>query len=107
MAVPVDLVSVSIYLFAFTFIPLPQLGGLTWAESAEGKCPYKEGRENSEEELVVWSSARPHLNNRRHSNLRWSHGAGDRSYPAASHAVGPLAIVGHQLANGLCAPLLI
>ncbi len=101
------LVSVSIYLFAFTFIPPPQLGGLTWAESAEAECPYEEDRENAEEELVVCSSARRRLKHRRHSDLSRPHETGDRLHQIASYAGRLPAIVGHQLANGLCAPLLI
>lgn len=101
------LVSVSIHLCAFAFLPLPQFVGLTVTESAEGKCPGQEDRENSEEEQVDWSSARRRLNDRRHSGVSRSPETGDQ-LPLIAAIVGrPLAIVGHQLANGLCSPLLI
>jgi len=101
------LVSVLICLCAFAFLPLPQHAVLTWTESAEGKCPCQKDRESPEGELVVWSSARRHLNDRRHSDLSRPYETGDRLHQIASYAGRPLAMVGHQLANGLCAPLLI
>ena len=102
-----QLASVSVGLCLFTFIPLPLLVGTTGVEAAEGECPFQKDRENAEEELAVWSSACRRLNDRRHSGLRWPRGTGDRLHQSDSHAGRPLAIVGHQLANGLCAPLLI
>ncbi len=99
--------SVSICLCAFAFLPFPQLVQLTWTESAERKCPSQGDRESSGEELVVWSSARRRLNDRRHSDLIRPPETGDRLCRIASCAGFPLAIVGHHLANGLGAPLLI
>ncbi len=101
------LVTVSICLCAFAFLPLPQFVGLTGTESAEGKCPGQEERENSEEEQVDWSSARRRLNDRRHCDLSRSPETGDRLDHIAPIVGRALAMVGHQLANGLCAPLLI
>ena len=101
------LVSVSICLCAVAFLPLPQLAVLTWAESAERECPCQEGRESFEEELIVGSSACRRLNDRRHSDLSRPHETGDRLHQIASYAGRLPAMVGHQLANGLCAPLLI
>jgi hypothetical protein len=101
------LVSVSVCLCALTFIPLPQFAVLTWADSAEGKCPCQRDGESSEEELVVGSSARRRLNHRRHSDLSRPHETGNRLHQIASYAGRLPAIVGHQLANGLGAPLLV
>ena len=101
------LASVSVGLCLFTFIPLPLLAGTTGVEAAEGECPFQKDRENPEEELAVCSSASRRLNDRRHSGLRWPREIGNRLHQSDSDAGRPLAIVGHQLANGLCAPLLI
>ena len=101
------LVSVSICLCAFVFSPLPQHAVLTWAESAEGECPCQKDRANSEEETVVWSSARRRLNHRRRSDLGRPRETGDRVHQIALNAGRLPIIVGHQHVNGLRAPLLI
>lgn len=100
-------ISVSICLCALAFLPLPQGIGPTWVESAETECPGQEGGESSQEKQVVDSSARRRCNNRRHSGFSRPHEASDRLHQTASYADRPQAIVGHQLANGLGAPLLI
>jgi len=100
-----QLVSVSIWFCAFAFLPLPQLGMLT--DSAEGGCPCQKDGESSEKEVVFRSSARRRLNHRRHSDHSRPHETGDRIHLIASHVRPRLVIVGHQLANGLGAPLLI
>ena len=101
------LASVSVGLCLFTFIPLPLLVGATGVELAEGECPFQKDRESPDEEVAVWSSACRRLNGRRHSGLRWPREIGNRLHQNDSDAGRPLAIVGHQLANSLCAPLLI
>ena len=101
------LVSVSVYFFAFAVLPLPQFVVLTCAEAAEGQCPREGEGENSEEELVFWSSARRRLNHRHRSDLRQSCETGHRLHRKASSAGHLPAIVGHQLAHGLGAPLLV
>ncbi len=101
------LVSVSICLCTLANVSLPQISALTWAESAEGKCPCQNDGESSEEGVVVRSSARRRLNNRRHSDLSQPHETGDRVHQLGSYAGRLPAKVGHQLANGLGAPLLI
>ena len=101
------LASVSVGLCLFTFIPLPLLAGTTGVEAAEGECPFQKDRENPEEELAVWSSTCRRLNDWRNSGHRWPRETGDRLHQSDPGAGRPLAIVGHQLANGLCAPLLI
>ena len=100
-----QLVSLTIWFCAFAFLPLPQLGMLT--ESAEGGCPCQGDGESSEEEVVVRSSARRRMNHRRHSDLSRPHETGDRLHQIGSHVRPRLVIVGHQLASGLGAPLLI
>jgi len=102
-----QLASVSVGLCLFTFTPFLLLAGPTGVEVAEGECPFQKNRESPEEELAAESSACRRLNNRRHSGLRWPRETSDRLHQSDSHTGRPLAIVGHQLANGLCAPLLI
>ena len=55
-------------LCAFTFLPLPQLAGMTSTETSEAELPVEE-EDGAEEELVVRSSARRRLNHRRRSAL--------------------------------------
>ncbi len=101
------LVSVSICLFAFAVLPLPELIVLTLVEATEAESHSQEERESSEGKLVVCSSARRRLNYRRHSDLSRAHENGNQLHQIASYAGRLPAIVGHQLANGLGAPLLI
>ncbi len=100
------LASVSICLCAFALLPLPEFVLVTCVEAAEAESPSQENRDSSEEELVC-SSARRRLNHRRHSDLSRSYETCDRLDQIASYAGRFPTIVGHQLANGLCAPLLI
>ena len=101
------LVSVSVCLCAFALLPFPQLAVLTWAESVEGGCPFQADEKSFKEELVVWSSARRRLNHRRHVESAKLSETGDRLHPTAAYAHPNAVIVGHRLANGLRAPLLI
>ena len=101
------LVSVSICLCAFAVLPFPQFALLTCAAPAEAESPSHEDRENSEEELVVRSSARRNLNHRDRSLLIRSHDTRIPLHQIAAYAGYLPMIVGHQLANGLRAPLLI
>ena len=101
------LVSASICLCAFAALPLHHLPGLTLVESADGECPFEEDGKRSEEERIVFPSARRRLIPGCYRDLRRPHEAGDRLHQIASYASRSPAIVGHQLANGLCAPLLI
>jgi hypothetical protein len=98
-------VSVSVCLF--TFLSLPQLALQTWVESAEGERPSPEDEESSEERLAVASTDR-----------RWDaedvcngqsrhHQTPGRLRRSRLHVGGLLAIVGHELANGLRAPVRI
>ena len=101
------LMYVSVYLCIFSFLPAPQVSVLAWAQSAEVECPCEEDGERSNQEQVVSSSARRPLKDRHHRDLTRLHEIGDRFHPIASCDGRRQAIVGHRLANGLCAPLLI
>ena len=101
------LTSVSICLCAFALLPLPEFVVMTSVEAAEVESPSQENRDSSEEELVVCSSARRRMSHRRHSKLSRSYETCDRRDQIASYGGRFPTIVGHQLANGLCAPLLI
>ena len=100
------LVSVLACLCAFTVLPLPLLSGMSWAESSEAECPLEEENENCEEESVVTTSLR-----RRVYCGRAHCGTPVQAAVPARHsnafARRWFAIVGHQLANGLCAPLVV
>ena len=100
------LVSVSLCLCAFAVVPYPQFAVLTYAAPAEAESPSQEDPESSKKQLVVCRSARRNLNHRRDSHLGRSHDTGDPLHQIASYAGHLPAIVGHQLANGLRAPLL-
>jgi hypothetical protein len=102
------LVSVSVCLCAFSFLAPPQLSMQARAESAEERSPCEEEGENSEEELVVGSSLRRGSKARRQSGgISRPYKSVDRLRRSASYVGCSPAIVGHQLANGVCAPLLI
>ena len=94
-------------LCAFAVFPIHQLAGMMWAESSETECAAEESGERAVEEFVVRSSTRHRSKDQRRRELDRPH-----KTPARSRQVTPsdrrsLAIVGHQLANGLCAPLQI
>lgn len=99
--------AVSICLCGCAFLSIPQLAVQAWTESVEGKCPSQEDRESSEEELIDWSSTRRRLNDRYHSVFSRPHETGYRLPQVASYSDRRMAVVGHQLGNGLGAPLLM
>ena len=101
------LASLAVGLCLFTFLPLTLLVGPTGVEVTEGESPFQKDRENPEEELAVGSSACRRLNDRQPNGLRWPRKTSVRLHLHSPHSDRPLAIIGHQLANGLCAPLLI
>ncbi len=102
-----QLVTVSISFCVFAFLPLSHLTGLTCVESSEVECPCEDDAANSSEELAVCSSTRRRLHDRRHSELQRRQESGSFPQQIASAAARRPALVGHQLANGLSAPLLI
>ena len=101
------LVSVSICLCVLVAVPSPQLAVLTGGAPAEAEPPRQEGSESSKEKLGVCPAARRNANHRCGSHLGRSHDTRDLLHQIASYAGRLPAIVGHQLANGLRAPLLI
>jgi hypothetical protein len=100
------LASVLAFLCAFTVLPLPQISGLARAETCESECPCEEDGENLEEELVVSASTRRRLHNRCHDVCQF-YGVNVPLRQFSSHGNSPQATVGHFLANGLRAPLVI
>ncbi|MBT6493581.1 MAG: hypothetical protein HOL01_03415 [Planctomycetaceae bacterium] len=102
------LVSVSVCLCALTFLPGSQLVGMAMTESSEVEFPIEEeDGEFAEEELVVGSSARRRLSRHRHSDAGRPYKTGTplaQTIPSGSRLS---AKVGHELANGLCAPRLV
>jgi len=82
------------------------MAALAWAESAETECPCKEDGERSEKELVDWCSAHSRSNIRRHRDPGRPPGNCKQRQQVTTPAKRFPAIIGHQLANGLCAPLL-
>ena len=101
------LVAVSICLSTMSALPIPHHSVVTWAESAEDECPSEKEREGSEKEQVVRHSQRHQLKKRHPGNFRRCHELDRRPLQATSFDDRPLGSVGHQLANGICAPLLI
>lgn len=101
------LLSVSVCLCAFTFLPLPQLASPTWMDSSETESPLEEDVKNTGEELATVSSTRRCLNNRRRSDLRQRCGAGECCHKTPLEISCVPTVVGHQFSNGLSAPFLI
>jgi hypothetical protein len=91
----------------FVALPLPRFVVLTHAQAVEPECPCHEGKDTSEEELVVASSVRRRFRSVGNTHVRRIFGPVGRPQKPSSYARQLPAIVGHQLANGLCAPLLI
>ena len=101
------LASVSIFLCLFALLQVPQVAAMACVESAKAECPCQENGEGSERELAVCSTPRCRLNDHRPSSFNSQNEADDRLYQIASKVNRIPAIVGHQFANGLGAPLLI
>ena len=103
-----QLATVSVCVCTFALLPFSQLATLTLAKSAgaERHC-HEDGA--SSKELVVLSSARRHLKDQRRRAPARPHEVSDRLHQTVtvSYAGHILGIIGHQLANGLCAPLLL
>ncbi len=98
-----QLASVLVGLCALAFIPIPQLSLQTCADSAEGRFPCREDGGSSSKELVVSSTICRRANGRHRNNFSWPRSTGNQPFQIASQAP---TVVGHQLANGLRAPLL-
>jgi hypothetical protein len=95
-------------LCVFLALPLPQFFVLTNVQAVESECPCHEDKDTSEEELVVRSSVRRRLSRSvGDTRVRRTFGPVGSHQTASSYMRQLPAIVGHQLAHGLCAPLLI
>ena len=101
------LLAVPICLCVFVALPLPQFVVLTGAHGAESERPCHEDEDTSEEELVARSSVRRRLRSVGSTRVRRIFGTVGRPQKTSSYVRQPPAIVGHQLVNGLCAPLMI
>lgn len=98
------LVSASVCLCAFVLLQVPQVATLA---STETECPCQEDEKKSESELVVWTSAHRRASGRRRGSLSRPPETSNQHRQNASAALRFPTIVGHRLANGLRAPLVI
>ena len=101
------LVTVSVFLCAFAVLPLPHLICMECEGACETECPFEEDGESSEEELAAPMSMRQRLSSRLLEAipfLQLKNIAGRHVSPKDGRLH---AVIGHQLANGLCAPLVI
>lgn len=98
--------SLSVCLCAFCLVMPLEVASLASSDSTESECPSEEGGKSSEDELVVSSSRRSRLDESKHSRPDFvPKTASLRSFD--SYKPPTSAIVGHRLANGLSAPLLL
>jgi hypothetical protein len=98
--------SVSIFLCAFIVLPLPHLAMLAASETAERDRSCQNEGESSEEEQAASSSLRFRIKDRRRCSFIRPHEIGRKLRQIVPFAGRFPAIVGHQLSNGLRAPLL-
>lgn len=95
-----QLVSVTVSLCALSIVPIPQSSVLERADSAETECLCEEVR------AEVRLSTRRRLKRLQYLERMTFFEIGNLRQVAIS-AIRSSAIIGHQLANGLCAPLLV
>ena len=101
------MVSVIVCLCAFSLMMPPQVATLVSSGSTESSGPAEEDGETTEKELVVASSRRRRCEEHRGHSLPCRTSWTGHICRAASYAVPACVRTGHQLANGLAAPLLI
>ena len=92
---------------AFSLSAFPQIAVFSWVEMAEEEAPAQEDEENCEKELEVFSSARRRFKRRYNVVLYQSLETINRPKRTTLPSQDRLTIIGHQLAHGLCAPLLV
>jgi hypothetical protein len=107
MGLPVRLAVVPVCLCVLMFSPTDHLAMQSWAESPGEECPGHHDGDHREVELTACSSSQHRLRNWSRHQFSRRREARNRHDRVASSAVDRRAIVGHQLANGLCAPLLL
>jgi hypothetical protein len=101
------LVSVPICLCVFAFLPFHDLAALSCAEVSEGGSPCHDHEECNDREQTDWSRSRRRLNDLPEDSRKPPPKCGARQKQLSRHAVPFQATIGHQLANGLRAPLLL
>jgi len=94
-------------LCAFTFASHEHVDLFLCNSTVECECPFHEDGERAQEELVVSSATRHRINHRRHLEFKRSKESDSREESGFSYMEPQTVQVGHQLSNGLCAPLLI
>ena len=99
--------SVIVCLCAFSQIIPPQVTTLVLSGSMESEGPAEEDGETADREFVVASSRRRRCEEHRGHKLLSRASNADHIYRSVSYAASPCVRTGHQLANGLAAPLLI
>lgn len=90
----------------FATLPVPLSALVLDLLAVEAECPWEEREDTSEEEVVAGPSVRRRVPKVRKTRSRESVGVVEflKIFPTARRLP---AIVGHQLANGLRAPLVI
>lgn len=99
--------SVIVCLCEFSLLMPPQLATLVLSGLSESKGPAEEGGETTERELVVAASRRRRCEDHRGHNLLSRASNADHIYRPVSYVACLCVRTGHQLANGVAAPLLI
>ena len=101
------LMTIWVCIGAFSLFCSPQISVVSWVQNSQQQAPTQEDNEDSEEAREVISSARHRENKRRDTIVCRLKNPSKRPVPARIVTSAELAIIGHQLANGLCAPLLV
>ena len=104
---PEWMASVIVCLCTFSLMMPPQVATLVSSVSTEAECPSKEDGETTEKELVVASTRRRRCEDHRGHNSLFLASKANHIYRAVSYVRPACVKTGHQLANGLAAPLLI
>ena len=104
---PAWMASVVVCLCTFSLTMPPQAGTLVSSGPTESEYPAKEDGETTERELVDTSSRRRRCEDHQGHNLLLRASKTDHIYRAVSYVAPPYVRTGHQLPNGLAAPLLI
>ncbi|MBL4884814.1 MAG: hypothetical protein JKY95_09805 [Planctomycetaceae bacterium] len=94
-------------LCAFSLASSPQFTVAAFAESTQEESSSPEDGEGAEEELEAVSSGRRSIKKRRSLFVSKPYGISRQHNVVASLASYLPAITGHQLANGVCVPMLV
>ena len=102
-----ELITIWVCVCAFSLFSAPQFVVSSWAQLAQESAPVQEDSEDCKEEREVLSLARHRVKNRRHTFICRLQKLNKRPPQVSSFVRDYQAIIGHQFANGLCAPLLV